>query len=205
MKLRSKLHALLLASALFAGVAALPGRAHARFVFTLQQVGTNVVVAGSGSFNTTALTLGSSIPATVAQINSPFAVLLTGGAQVNSVQYTGGGLMGPAAFGTSGSSVITSPGSGSVVGVQGFNPSLLLPVGYASGSALTSSATFPNTTFAALGFTPGTYTYTWGTGANADSLVVTSVVPEPSTWALVGLGVGGLAVVTLRRRRAARA
>ncbi len=63
--------------------------------------------------------------------------------------------------------------------------------------------TFNGATFATLGFTPGTYTSTWGTGANADALTVTSAVPEPSTWALRGLGVAGLGLTL--RRRAARA
>ena len=36
------------------------------------------------------------------------------------------------------------------------------------------------------------------------SLTVLSVVPEPSTWALVGVGAAGLCLVTLRQRRHAR-
>ena len=33
--------------------------------------------------------------------------------------------------------------------------------------------TFNNATFASLGFTPGTYIYTWGKGGTADSLTIT--------------------------------
>ena len=75
-------------------------------------------------------------------------------------------------------------------------------VDYVSGTTTSDLSTFVNQTFATLGFTPGTYTYTLPGG---DTLVVTGatpVVPEPSTWALLGVGVAGLGVVTLRRRRA---
>jgi len=39
---------------------------------------------------------------------------------------------------------------------------LVLPTGYTSGSALTTSETWNNTTLAGLGLTDGTYTWTWG-------------------------------------------
>ena len=78
--------------------------------------------------------------------------------------------------------------------------SLLVPAGYISGATLADTGTFAGKTFATLGFTPGTYTFGLPSG---DSLVVTSnVVPEPSTWALLGLGVVGLGVATRRQRRA---
>ena len=46
---------------------------------------------------------------------------------------------------------------------------LLVPLGYVSGSPLTGTATWTNQTIAGMGFTPGSYLYTWGSGANADS------------------------------------
>ena len=41
-----------------------------------------------------------------------------------------------------------------------------------------------------------------GFGTKLDAVNGVSVVPEPSTWALLGVGVAGLGVVTLRRRAA---
>ena len=109
-------------------------------------------------------------------------------------------MTGPAAFGTT-SGANASAGTGNFVGIYGTALQLYVPQGYVSGTALTDSATFNNATFARLGFSPGTYTYTWGTGANADSLTVTNVIPEPSTWALLGVGAGLLGLILRRRRR----
>ena len=53
-------------------------------------------------------------------------------------------------------------------------------------------------TLASLGMDLGSYTWSWGSGGTADSLTL-NVVPEPSTAALMVLGIVGLAA---RRRRA---
>ena len=43
---------------------------------------------------------------------------------------------------------------------------------YGSGSALANHMTFASQSFASLGLTPGTYAWTWGSGAYADSVRV---------------------------------
>ena len=41
--------------------------------------------------------------------------------------------------------------------------------------------------------TPGTYKWTWGDGANQNfTLVIGTVVPEPSAWAMMLIGFAGL-------------
>ena len=198
----SRLHPLALAGAVLL-LLAVPDRAHAAFVLTLTQTGGNVVANGSGTLNLNALTL-LGVNSEVAQIDPARAILFAGPTSgTNTSVYNGGGLAGPSAFGTR-TGAIASAGTGSFVGIYGTALDLYVPQGYVSGTALTDNATFNNATFASLGFTPGTYTYTWGTGANADSLTVTGVVPEPSTWAAIAVGAGSLGLVLRRRAHTAR-
>jgi hypothetical protein len=109
---------------------------------------------------------------------------------------------GPTNFG-SGTLVFADTGSGDGVGI--FGTSIIVPQGYASGSALSSSATFNNATLASLGVTPGTYVWTWGTGlANQSftlqigSVGVPGVPDGGSTVSLLGCALVGLA--GLRRK-----
>ena len=194
-----KLRFFLAAAALFC---ALPHSAKAVFTFTLTQTAGNVVITGSGTINTAGLPSGTTqtpsgadifiVPQSAEFFNDP-----TGGAVTIFT-----GISGPGSFGSgSFTSTPLSNASGSAVGINfANNGTLALPVNYVSGSPLADTATFTSRTFSSLGFTPGTYTFTFGSGANADSLIVTSVVPEPSTQALAAVGVAGLGVVTLRRR-----
>ena len=102
-------------------------------------------------------------------------------------------------------------GSGGIVGLGTFDEAsggvVAVPQGYVSGTPLgTSTATFSNATISSLGLTPGAYVWTWGDGATADSftLDISSVgaaapAPEPATWAMMVLGLVGLALLRTRR------
>lgn len=175
--------------------------ARAAFTFTLSEAAGNVVLVGSGSINTSALTIEAGnqySPQIVASV-----AILQACSKTNPVGYTlgGGGLTGPTSFGN-GLSVGADSGSGQIVGVLGYGSYIVVPQGYVSGTPLADSATFNNTTLNKMGFNAGTYVYTWGTGADADSLTVIAV-PEPSTWATLGVGVVGAGIVALHRRRVA--
>src|SRR6516165_12164880 len=88
-------------------------------------------------------------------------------------------------------------------------PELITPFGYHLNPSgfLTSSATWNGATFASLFVTPGTYTWSWGSGIHADSLTLQigpTAVPGP----VAGAGLPGLILASgvllgwWRRRRA---
>jgi hypothetical protein len=96
---------------------------------------------------------------------------------------------------------LASSGSGDFVGVREQVGGIDVPTGYVSGSPLSDSSTYAGQTFASLGLTPGSYTWTWGSGPTADSFTLDiGVVPEPSTWAMLLMGFAGLASVWRKRR-----
>lgn len=180
------------------------GHAKATFIMTLEQVGTNVVATGSGSIDLTDLTalLWYAGPS---YIGASSADLIVGSAGIGFDQYTG--ISGPTQFGTGGY-FFASTGSGDQAGIENNAPGrVAVPHQYVSGTLLSSDATWDNTTLAALGVTPGTYTWTWGSGAHADSLTLDivappSLAPEPASLLLIG---GGMAALGLWRvHKAAR-
>ncbi len=176
------------------------GPVQASFDFTVQELGGDVVVNGAGTLDLTDLTQEGSDP------NVPFiypsADILTAGAAGTLTGYSG--VSGPAAFGPGSNFGEASAASGSLAGLggrEGSNIWVVVPEGYLSGSALSNAATFDDATFASIGLTPGTYVYTWGSGAHADSLTVQIGVPEPTTWAMLALGLGSLGFVGYRASR----
>jgi hypothetical protein len=168
------------------------------FTVTLEEVGSNVVATGNGALNVTGLTFfGTSI--SDSQI-SPFhsdielgaATSITGPFNVDA--YGPVPMTGPNSFGSSVGAVASS-GTGLQVGIGvGGNVSLAdiqVPVGYVSDTFLSSSATFDNQSFASLGVTPGSFTWTWGGGVLPDqsfTLDIVSSVPGP----IAGAGLPGL-------------
>ena len=161
--------------------------ARANFVATIDQVGPNVVVTGSGTIDLTGLSFlfgGTATPSI-----SPNTGSLSVGPSASADAYSA--ISGPASFGT-GAFTSADGGSGDVVGVQGLL--LLVPQGYVSGNPLSGSATYDNATFASLGITPGTYTWTWGTGVDSFTLQIGPAgVPDAgSTLGLLLVALGGL-------------
>lgn len=109
-------------------------------------------------------------------------------------------ISGPSDFGA-GPVFLSSSGGGDTVGIFTVGV-VLLPVDYVSGSALSDTSTWDSSTIAGLALTQGTYVYTWGSEATADSFTVNigdSPTPEPGTTYL--LGVAGVSLVIHRLRK----
>jgi len=158
----------------------------------MYQIRNDVVVSSSGTIDTTNLELVATRESSggvirPAAAGSQNALVLTG----PSFSLTSNPLfdaysnpnletaVGPSSFGTG---VIASPdfGSGDLHGFvadregdSGSAPSIMVPAGYVSGDSISSSMTYLNTSFADLGVTEGTYT--WSFAGNDVTLVI--VVP----------------------------
>ena len=190
--------ALLLASAL-------AGQTRAGYVVNVIESGGDVVATGSGLVNTTDLSVYFISNTVFSRIGSLFNQVIIGGPAIS----TSSGnyvniyrfIESPSMFFGHGFGRYADMSSGDVVGVDG-SLGLILPEAYVSGSSLSSDAFWRGQTFASLGLIPGTYTWTWGGGANADFFTMNigvASVPEPSTIGAALLGAVGI-VVSIRRR-----
>jgi hypothetical protein len=164
-------------------------------LITITESGSDVVVSGSGTLNTSGLSSGSGGGNAAVRPTSPL-YFATGSGAFGPLQVFSS-IFGPSAIGSSSSLRGPTSGTGSLFGIA--NTSLLAPSGYVSGSPLSGTSTYAGQTFATLGLTPGNYTWTWGSGGNADSLTIAiGTVPEPSETLAVA-GVVCLGVAALRR------
>lgn len=168
-------------------------QAHATFNIVIAQSGSDVVMTGRGSIDTTGLLL------------APTQTWCGGGlggiGPAHSIVCTGSGtswlqaqlVIAPPVWGPGGD-IPADAGSGPPLLMS--SSTLYLPAGYTSGQALSNSNTFNNTTLAQLGITVGTYTYTLPSG---DTIVVYAGTTPPGAApaAVPTLGELGLAALAL--------
>jgi hypothetical protein len=144
------------------------------FNVTISQVGSDVVWSGSGSFNLTALT-----SAGAGSIGAGFdpnqAIWAIGPIVPGPVDVYSGTITYPFIFGGGGGGAGVTSNTGSTFGILpgGGGRLLYVPSGYVSNTVISGSSTYASQTIAGMGLTPGTYTWSWGSGGNASTLVMT--------------------------------
>ena len=132
----------------------------------ITESGGDVIVSAVGSMNIAGLTFLET-SSTAQGINSSSSFLEVSTGPIDLYQ----SISGPSSFGT-GNFTFPSSGSGDRFGIRFGASSLAVPAGYVSGTSLAGTSIFTGKSFAQLGLVPGYYTWTWGSGNNADSLTI---------------------------------
>ena len=187
--------------------------AHAAIVLTVKQDGSDVVISGSGSANTT--DLSNPTPrydyTNVLTYNHIYAgpAAFTNHPNTPDVDVNlWSGLTGPSSFGNDPFfSANPSTGFGDLFGLVSQNGTgqsiLVLPLNYVSGAILNGTSRFNNSTLAGLGLSPGLFSWSWGSHPNADSFQIkVEAVPVPAPLPLAGIAVAWR--LAKRMRRASR-
>lgn len=150
------------------------------FFFTLQEVGPDVVLSGTGSVDLSSLTVTGPYGGSGTFIY-PSQGLYNVGPNGSEDWYTGVTLSTPISFG-SGSITTADSSTGDIFGLSGFGD-IKVPAGY-SGGLLNGTATFTGTTLSTLGAVDGTYIIQWGSSGTSETITLevisTPVTPTPT-------------------------
>ena len=200
-------------------LASAPAMAQQSATLTFLETGGNVVGSWSGAFDLS----GIGSPVTSGQSGALLVSSLGFGAVTGSGQtdvyslittYNAGASSGAEAAFFAGSTIGSSSNSGATAAFARYTATsasqIGVPVGYTTGTALSSSSTWNSSTFASLGL--GTGTYVWNYGPNNSSITMQvgpasgttgggGAVPEPGEWAAMGILGAGLTGLVLRKRK----
>jgi hypothetical protein len=200
-----KIRYLATAILLLASVAICDAEAHASsYVVTVEQIGSDVVVTGSGAIDLTGLTFigfvnGNGFMDNHFEPKEGDFQLGSALSQDLMDAYTGA-ISGPSVFGIGDASF---PDTGVGDAFKYFASVIWVPDGYLNASLL-GSDTYDNTTLANLGATPGAYVWSWGDGADQRitlDIVAPTATPLPATLPLLAGGLGMVAFLSRRKKR----
>ena len=143
------------------------------FFFTLQEVGPDVVLSGTGTANLSSLTLTGPYGGSGTFIR-PSSGFFNVGPNGSEDWYSGITLSTPTSFG-SGPLTIADSSLGDIFGLSGFGD-VKVPAGY-SGGLLNGTATFTGTTLSTLGVTVpgGPYLIQWGASGASETITLTVI------------------------------
>jgi hypothetical protein len=169
---------------------------------SINQYSYGVRIEGSGSLDLSALTLSTSSYGR-GYLNPSSGMVTLGNGNgypsapvtfTNGDAYSGATLAGPTSFGNIFGFTYSNSGGGDLIGIRGpgncCDPTyVIVPSSYVFGSALSGYSVYDGKTLASLGLTSGTYSWTWGSGVNDDSLTVNiaSVAAVPGPLPILGL------------------
>jgi hypothetical protein len=177
------------------------------YVVMIDQVGTSVVATGSGAIDLTGLTLENTFLSFDPEVVPDRPIILIGPSTLAELYE--GPITGASEFGTGGYDPALT-GTGSATGITEYPGPIFylsVPDGYTSDTPLSNSATWTASTLADLGLTPGTYVWTWGTGADQSFTLDVGIAatPLPNALPLFGGGLGAIGLLGCRRKRKAQA
>ena len=170
---------------------------------TFREITGDVTATADGSLDLFGLVLSRAAPANPSGV-APGSGFFQVGSEMpvaSSLYFTSvdGNGSGPLSFGTAETITNATSGTGDVFGITTMPTSfgIYVPLGYASGTSITSESLYAGKSFADLGITPGSYS--WALGRNTVTLDVVSV-PEPTAASYV-LFIATVACGRRRRRR----
>jgi len=159
-----------------------PQSSMAVITINVRQVGADVTMTMSGSAKK--MIVGQAQPPTSAGLVST-SVFVGSGDAMTEYYPISGNIAGPASMSTLSNRATPSSVTGHLGGIfttpesSARNRNIRLPPGYVAGTPINGTATYSGQSLCGLGLTPGTLTWTWGTGASADSLVLI-IDPPPA-------------------------
>lgn len=191
-----------------AAVLLAPGRADALLTYNIFQSGSNVVIQTSGSLTLSNASLYATSPCNVIDLEPKNARFCTGVPPSGQYDFLRYAIDGPSAFALNSSTGFYYADSvdGTLTLLYGANNQFGIASGYVNGTSIVSSATYNNTSLAALGFTQETgLVGTWTLRDSRDTINVVLGGPDPGPASVPGplplLGIGAAFVWSRRLRR----